>query len=119
MGDISKHFSRHEFECKCGCGMNTVDTSLITILEQVREAFSYPIIITSGNRCPFHNKQINGSKSSMHMESKAADFIVKEYDARVIQSFLVHLYPDSYGIGRYDKFTHIDVRSSKVRWGNI
>ena len=61
---ISKHFKREEFACKCGCGQDTVDHSLIEILERVREFFGKPITITSGNRCTTHNKKIGGASGS-------------------------------------------------------
>ena len=33
MGDISKNISRHELECHCGCGFNTVDYSLVIAIQ--------------------------------------------------------------------------------------
>jgi uncharacterized protein YcbK (DUF882 family) len=113
---ISAHFDRKEFACKCGCGGNTVDTELLAILESLRTHFDKPIIINSGYRCPAHNKAIKGSKHSQHMLGKAADFVVRDTSPNLVASFLEALFSWRLGIGRYDKFTHLDVRDSKARW---
>jgi hypothetical protein len=33
---ISENFARSEFRCKCGCGLDTVDTELLRLLENIR-----------------------------------------------------------------------------------
>lgn len=47
-----------------------------TVLEPLRDMFMYPMIITSGYRSPELNALIGGSKTSAHMEGRAADFEV-------------------------------------------
>jgi len=117
MGDISLHFSRHEFACKCGCGMDTVDAALLAALEDLREEFHQPITINSGNRCPAHNRAENGSPNSLHKFSKAADVVVKDVRADDVADYLEWKYLDKYGIGRYRGRTHIDCRSDgPARW---
>jgi len=117
MGDLSKHFSRKEFKCKCGCGFDTVDAELIKVLEIIHEHFGHELIlIKSGCRCSGHNKAIGGSSGSMHLKAKAADFKIKRISPDSVWEFLVETFPGKYGIGRYDGFTHIDVRKRKARW---
>lgn len=36
MGDLSTHFNRHEFTCRCGCGFDDISPDLITLLEEIR-----------------------------------------------------------------------------------
>jgi len=49
VGDISEHFSRSEFRCKCGCGQDTVDVELIELCEVVRDLNgNKPLVVTSG-----------------------------------------------------------------------
>ncbi len=43
------------------------------ILDPLREAYGKPIIVTSGYRCPALNKAVKGSKTSDHLEGRAAD----------------------------------------------
>ena len=119
MGDLSKHFSRHEFKCKgklCLCRALAVDKVLVDVLEEVRTVFNKPVTVSSGYRCKSHNKSVKGGVTSVHLLGKAADIIIVGVPARDIQLYLENRYPDTYGIGRYEGFTHIDVRSKKARW---
>lgn len=113
---ISKHFSRSEFACKCGCGLDVVDVELITVLEDAREHFDSPIVITSGARCAWHNMKEGGSPDSLHKIGKAADFIVNGVDSGRVADYLENKYPNNHGIGRYNGRVHFDSRSFKARW---
>jgi len=114
MGDISTHFSRSEFTCKCGCSQDTVDVVLVAVLERVRAHFNAPIHLTSGNRCPAYNAKVGGAKSSQHLLSRAADIQV---DGVSPAQVFAYLDPDHKGgLGSYPAFTHIDSRSSRARW---
>lgn len=139
-GYVSKHFDRHEFSCKCGCGQDTVDVELIHVLEDLRDRFEnyygkVRVIITSGNRCKAHNDSINGAPKSTHLRSIAADFYIeywsvgswnkhrgvydrgfKKISPAEIADYLEKKYPHRYGIGRYQGRTHLDVRAEKARW---
>ena len=119
MGDLSANFDRDEFECQCGCGMDTVDYKLVEVLEDVRSYFNSPITINSGCRCPEHNHNEGGSPNSQHLYSKAADFRVSEVSDAEVHRYLTGKYPDTFGIGRYYGRTHIDVRATKARWSMI
>tara|TARA_R110000803_G_C11741603_1_gene291128 strand:- start:124 stop:465 length:342 start_codon:yes stop_codon:yes gene_type:complete len=111
------HFTRSEFKCKCGsCGQDTVDFELLDILERLRVHYGVPITINSGNRCAAYNKKIGGSKNSQHVKSRAADIVVDGVHPHRVYALLDTWYPDSYGMGRYEFFTHIDSRSVKARW---
>ena len=116
-GQLSQHFMRHEFACKCGCGFDTVDAELIYCLEFIRDGLPDSIIrINSGCRCKEYNAKIGGSPKSQHVLGKAADFVVKNYHADEVANFIELYWPDRYGVGRYHGRTHLDVRSSKSRW---
>ena len=113
---LSLHFSRYEFACKCGCGFDTVDVELLRILEIERTHYGKPITITSGCRCPAHNKKTGGSPNSQHLYAKAADFIVEGVPADKVFKRLNSLYPDKYGLGEYSTWTHADSRDLPSRW---
>ena len=118
-GRLSTNFWRYEFACPCGCGYNTVDAELVSVLEEVRSALGdHPIIISSGCRCAVHNFKVSKSSSSLHMWGKAADIMIEKVRVtpNVVADMLEKLYPNFYGIGRYNYHTHIDVRPNKVRW---
>lgn len=74
-----KHFKRSEFKCKCGCGADRIDIRLVKILDNIRDYYGKPAIITSGVRCPNHNKAVGGTSTSWHLSTrggKASDFYI-------------------------------------------
>ena len=118
MGDLSKNLSRSEFKCNCGrCDYDTVDHELVDVIQDVRDHFDASVTITSGNRCQYYNDSIGGAKKSYHPRGRAADIKVSGIDPSDVQQYLLHKYPDQYGIGKYNNFTHVDTRTSKARWG--
>ena len=118
MGDISKHFNRSEFACKCTseCEYNAIDARLLEILEKMREYFGKPVIVNSGCRCPEHNFFVGSDDSSQHIRSKAADITIKGVQVDDIFNYAIHLLAGKGGIGIYDNFIHIDVREETARW---
>ena len=131
MPRFSDNYDRSEFRCNCGkCENDAVDAELLSILEELHcylsSRFNKKIYveITSGNRCMVYNLKKNGALKSQHVLSKAADirgwltWHVEQIDPEILADFLDLRYPDWYGIGRYDTFTHIDVRPNKARWDN-
>jgi uncharacterized protein YcbK (DUF882 family) len=116
MGDVSANFSRHEFACPDNCGFDAVDIELLNHLEDVRHYFGKPITINSGCRCAIHNAHVNGSLKSQHMRGKAVDIVVQGVNPIIVADYFDTLFPDKYGLGKYDSWTHFDVRAGKARW---
>lgn len=115
---VSEHFKRREFSCKCGCGFDAVDVDLLDALEDLRHHFGKPVKITNACRCLKHNKEIGSEDTSQHVRGKAADIKisgVKTEDVALAAEVMMQGYG---GIGRYDTFTHIDVRQKPARWDN-
>lgn len=80
MGDLSAHFSRHEFDSHDGARA-TPKPSLIRALEHLRtELGDRPIRIVSGYRSPAHNRAVHGAPRSRHLFNDAADL---EHELRV------------------------------------
>lgn len=115
---LSEHFHRDEFRCKCGkCGDPKIHERLIEGLERLRLLVGKPIMINSGYRCPAHNEAVGGAPNSQHTLGTAADIVVAGLlPDRVAE--LAEMVPQfaSGGIGRYDTFTHLDVRPTPARW---
>ena len=115
---ISENFIRKEFECRCGCGFDTVDVELINVLEAIREEFGLPVKVTSGCRCHSHNAHIGGSKNSQHLYGRGADIHINGVKSTEIAKFIDENFPDKYGLGVYATWVHIDSRSGNgARWG--
>lgn len=118
---LSEHFTAGEFACHCGCGFGLrpgdVSAALVNLLERVRTHFAAPVHITSGCRCPAHNRAVGGADHSQHTAGIAADITVQGQTPAAVASWLESVFPSSHGIGRYPGWTHIDVRPNKARWG--
>ena len=115
MGDLSKDFSRWEFACRCGCGFKDVKHELVVVMQDIRDNFGR-VDITSGCRCADHNRDVGGAVHSRHLLGVACDFITEDGTPEQVQDYLDAKYPDTYGLGRYKSFTHIDTRLGKARW---
>ncbi|ASV43374.1 hypothetical protein [Vibrio phage JSF12] len=120
----NRGFSRKEFACKCGCGYSTVDAELLEVLVTLKEHFNGATVkIASGCRCEEHNKKVGGRprkpgerySGSKHLWGVAADIQVSGVAPSKVADYLEKTYPNKYGIGRYDTFTHIDIESSAPR----
>jgi len=120
MGDISRHFSKSEFECKCGCGTDfEVSPKLLYILEELRFKVATPIKVTSGFRCLEYNRSpaVGSNDNSQHPKATAADIQVKGRTPTEIADLAEEILDGEGGLGRYKTFTHIDARTGKARWG--
>lgn len=131
MGDISKHFSRAEFACKCGCGLDNIDLRLMPILEMVRSYNGHTSLTpSSGCRCLSHNEKVQkennpgylpfGSQSK-HLPDPQEEGMCHAVDVPVddpvnVYNFLCSLLPGTYGIGLYPWGIHVDTRHMMSRW---
>ena len=114
---MSEHFKESEFTCHCGCGGCKIDPKLIVLLEKIRSLLNRPITILSGYRCEAHNKKVNGKQHSKHMLGQAADIVVAQMTPNEVHTFLTHhMDKEIGGMGKYNDFTHVDVREGHARW---
>ena len=115
---MSEYFKPEEFECHCGCGEKDVNPKLVDLLDRIRKSFDKPITVVSGRRCKTYNTKVGGAENSQHIRGNAADIKVKGVKAREVQEYLMkHFDLECRGLGRYNSFTHIDVRDGKIaRW---
>lgn len=89
--DTIKHFKKSEFTCKCGCGMNNISIELVKVLEDIRNHFGQPVVVTSGCRCASHNKKVGGVQGSRHVVGKASDIYVKGVSATTLLAYTKQL----------------------------
>ena len=129
MGDLSEHFSREEFACPCGCGFGLkhgdVAFKLIDLLEELRTcAGDRPIYIckrpgglvyAAGCRCADRNRAAGGVSDSQHRFGRAADIVIPGLTPDEVAALAEPLLANG-GLGRYDTFTHVDVRGGRARW---
>ena len=120
MGDLSAHFSKAEFACRC-CGELKIERELIDALEQLRALAGQAIIIHDAYRCPAHNQEVGGVTDSQHTLGMAADVAIRGFSLQ--QMYELALRVPTFlngGIGAYDSgFLHLDVRSHPARWARV
>lgn len=133
MGDLSLHFSRHEFALPADKAAKKgltgaeypaewVETRLRPLcmaLEVIRAEFrGKPIRIISAYRPLPYNRSIGSEDDSQHVQGRAADFQIDGVDPGVIWDRMLALRHvgrlDIGGAGVYDTFCHVDVRGGSL-----
>ena len=120
MGDLSLHFSRSEFACRC-CGQLQLDPHLLHGLETLRALAGAPIVIHAGYRCVRHNQEVGGVPHSEHTRGLAADIDLPGVSLQRMYELALEV-PEfaEGGIGVYDRnFLHVDVRDHRARWARV
>ena len=107
--DGIKYFKKSEWACKCGCGLNNVNHTLVTVAERTREYFNAPIIISSGLRCPTRNAQAGGVPNSRHLTGKAMDFCVRGKTAAQVLAYVQKQPEIRYAYAINGSYVHMDV----------
>ena len=108
-----KYFKKEEFACKCGCGYNPIDETLVRMLDESREYAKVPFVINSGCRCEKHNNSIGGSKTSSHLKGLAVDIRVRNDNERMVMvECLIASGFNRIGIAK--NFIHVDIDQKKA-----
>jgi uncharacterized protein YcbK (DUF882 family) len=123
MGDLSRDFSRSEFECKCGCGFFKENPLLIATLQKIRDYANrkslnetdIPMFVNSGCRCVKHNASVGGVKSSRHLTGEAADVRIPGWESERLLNLIKRMALEDriyvgYAYKIDDTSVHIDVR---------
>lgn len=123
---LSPHFNVREFRCSCGKSHETLLASeLVDKLEALYATLNCSkIIVTSGYRCPEHDKAVGGTSSGQHTKGTAADVCCYGRDGQPISSKTVCCKAQDLGftgianITSSYQYTHLDVRASAKWYGD-
>lgn len=115
---LSKNFRVKEFACNDGSDSVLISDELVTLLQKIRDHFGSAVVINSGYRTETYNQKIGGATNSQHIQGTAADIVVSGIDPLSVAQYAEFLMPNSGGIGVYQTFTHVDVRTNRSRWDN-
>ncbi len=114
---VSEHFKLREFKCWDNSRVVVLNNELVAVLEMARKHFGKAIKINSGYRTVAYNSTLkNSSPKSQHTHGNAADIVVDGVKPIDVYNYFNTTYPNTYGIGIYSTFVHIDVRPTKSRW---
>lgn len=111
----TSNFKREEFVCPCGCGFDEVDPSLIEGLQQLRDKLEKPIHVSSGCRCPSHNRKVGGGTYSRHLLGQAADIMVVGMTGEELYQTASSI-PLFRGFGVGGHYLHVDTREEASKW---
>ncbi len=110
-------FLRYKFACKCGCGLSTVDTDLLDVLEWLGKSIAEPLHILSGCRCKPTGPCTGAIQQHLHETGRAVDIVAEAYAPYAMYEVLTSLPLGGLGVGLYPEFVHLDVRDSPgYRW---
>ncbi|UCE39322.1 MAG: peptidase M15 [Thermoplasmata archaeon] len=107
------YFRPDEFRCRC-CGEERMSLSFILTLDDLRTRLGFPLHISSGYRCPWHNDQVSTTGfNGPHTTGRAADVLISGEDAfRLVTQSSLGGWFTGIGInqkGPHDKrFIHLD-----------
>ena len=81
------YFRPPEWACKCkekACPCRAkgfaLHDGLLVYIDTLRAAYGRPIRITSGWRCPAHNRAVGGAEKSFHLIGRAVDISVDNFE---------------------------------------
>lgn len=111
---LSANFRVREFACKDGADLLLVAEELIQRLQALREVLGKPVNINSAYRTVSHNKKVGGQTLSTHLAGLAADIVVSGTTPAAVAAAAETI--GFRGIGLYDTFVHVDVRTKRVLW---
>lgn len=118
---LSKNFVSTEFDChgKGCCTTTEINPKLIEYTQAIRDHFGQLVHISSGYRCPIHNKNVGGATGSRHAKGDAADIVVDNVAPAEVAKYAETI--GILGIGLYETaadgfFVHVDTRDYKSFW---
>lgn len=91
---------------------------LVQLLEQLRSAVGYPLIVNSGYRPKAYNAGVGGAPLSTHIDGLAADISCLSIPVSTLHEKADALVGERGGVGYYpsQEFVHVDLRGTHVRW---
>lgn len=115
------NFKPSEFECPCDrpeCRKHGMEYYFLAAIQDLRLSVGRPFKITSGYRCPEHNIEVGGVKGSWHLKGLACDISTVSFQVNEKHRFLKKALQRFNGVGIYEKFVHLDLRSvrHKALW---
>lgn len=105
------NFTRSEFACKCGKCENKIQDSFIDKLQELRNALDFPLVITSGYRCPAHNARVSSTGlTGPHTTGRAADIAVAREQAFFLVSIAYNAGFTGIGVSQKgnSRYIHLD-----------
>lgn len=123
---LTKHFNCQQFRCKCKTKHDfLVDTDLVNYLEKLYIALNASYArISSGFRCPDHDRAVGGKGTGKHTQGYAADITFANQNGDIINTKWVSCVAQDLGfrgianINKEYTYIHLDMRPTGKWYGN-
>lgn len=91
---------------------------LATELDDIRDQWGSPILVTSWYRPPLVNREVGGVSNSQHLYGLAADILPLEGSIYKFENWLDNeVWTNrALGLGSRKGFCHVDLREGDIRW---
>lgn len=108
---ITNNFRLYEYDCPC-CRIVRLSSTLVSVIQKLRDYIEIPVRLTSGFRCSSHNEKVGGKVNSGHKKGCCVD-IESYYKIRQISD----RYWKSFGFTKVlfyldRNFIHLSVRGT-------
>lgn len=110
-------FKKSEFKCPCGkCNGygKGIASSLVKTLQDLRNKHGKSITITSGYRCPAHNKKV-GTTNSKHTQGLAVDFYMNGFNSQSTRVNVINELKKT----SYYRYAYCNVNGNYPNMGNV
>ena len=104
------HFSEGEMACS-HCGMHPMDEGFMKHLNELRNKVGFPLVISSGYRCPEYNAKVSFTGTNgPHTTGMAADIAISGEKAFMVAKAAFQLGFKGIGIAQkgVKRFIHVD-----------
>ena len=105
-----KHFTEGEMACS-HCGLRPMDEHFMARLDELRERCGFPLVISSGYRCPEHNEAVSKTgRNGPHTTGQAADILIEGERAYLLVKTAIAMNFRGIGINQkgVGRYIHID-----------
>ncbi len=117
------NFTEDEFTCHCGCGRMEMDPIFMAKLGLLRTILRFPLVVSSGFRCPAHNDAVSTTGTTgPHTTGKAVDILINRRLATVLLQFALNSGFTGIGIRQHgpdsNRIIHLDMcdRHDQIIW---
>lgn len=107
---MTPHFKKSELACRCGCG-RLPSYVFMEKVERLRDRLGFPLVVTSGFRCPEHNNRVSRTGlSGPHTTGRAIDLGVSHAHALEVVRMALSMGFTGIGIKQHGtgRFIHLD-----------
>lgn len=101
-----KYFTEDEFRCAC-CGASEMKMSFMLGLDELRRFAGFPLVVSSGYRCPDHNDAVSSTgRNGPHTTGEAADIRIYGEQALTLLMHVHRVGITGVGISQASKTAH-------------